>query len=157
MQPRTSQKNLKKSLGFIVEGKTDAVFIESLIASSFKDRCDALIISMSGKAAIASSSKIVINHFLSRDITDIFILFDTDEEVVDEQIKYIEEPIKKMGFEKYVTLIPIQPSIEAWLAASGIDESNGISKSDYKHLNFNKMKSNLDFANFFEAIEAKIK
>jgi len=173
---KNKERNIR--FGFIVEGQTDAIFIEQLVHDYFQNKFIAEVIIMSGKASLASSSKIVISSFMQIGIEHVFILFDTDNQNIENQKKYIISPIEKSEFIDNVTIIPVEPMLETWILSSCIKDLEAIKKMDLKsqknklkelgfnrkpiefnrvRLDFNSMlENNPDFKRFINEIEDKI-
>lgn len=174
---RNNSQN-KIQFGFIVEGQSEANFIHKLVSEYFKSSFIPEIIIMSGKASMASSSKIVIYSLMQIGVRHIFMLFDTDYQNVEAQRNYLINPIKNSEYLEYVSIIPVEPMLETWILSSFIENLDTLKKMDLKTqknkllelgfdskpLNFNKVKinfnklveNNLDFKMFINNIEDKI-
>lgn len=178
MRTNIGNRESKIILGFIVEGQTDALFIKQLASDYFQDRFVAEIVIMSGKASLASSSKIVISSFMQIGVEHVFILFDTDNQDIENQKNYLITPIQDSGLIDNVTIVPVDPMLETWILSSSIRDLNSIKKMDLKSqksklkelgfskapigfanlkLDFNSMAgNNPDFKRFIDQIEDKI-
>ncbi len=171
-------KEAKKMIGFIVEGQSDANFVQFMVEDYFNNSFQPKVISMSGKAPMVSSSKIIVASFIEIGVGHIFVMFDTDNFETDKQIEYLTKPLENFGVLDKVTVIPVSPFLETWILSSYVSDIEELRNMDIKsqseklrtygfkrkplifskqNIDFKKMiKNNVEFKKFVNQIEEKI-
>jgi len=171
------KRKVKKQIGFVVEGTTDANFINYLVKEYFKNRFAEIVITTSGKAAMTSSFRIITSSLLNEGVDHIFAIFDVDDLPIKKHLNYLNKQLEKQGIKENVSLIPINPFLEIWLLYAHLEKVDNISKMDkedqqekikslgYKkkpirfeksEIDFTKMLRNKEFKNFVDLIEETI-
>jgi len=168
----------KKSIGFIVEGNSDADFIKYLVEQYFKSVFDAVLIPVSGKASMISSARIIVSSLITSGVEHVFILFDTDNEYSERYTQYIMETLEKVEMSEKASIITIHPFLETWILSGYMEDASEIQSMDMKtqlqllksygfgkksfellgkRLDFEKIKkSNLNFSEFIKEIEDRL-
>ncbi len=170
-------KQSKKLIGFIVEGASNANFIEYLLKIYFKNRIKGVIIPTSGNAALTSSFRIITSSLLNKGVDHIFAIFEVDDLPLKQHVNYLNKQLEKQGVTENVSLIPVNPFLEIWLLYGHLEKVDHISKMNkadqqekiealgYKkkpiqfekrEIDFTKMLRNKEFKNFVNLIEETI-
>jgi hypothetical protein len=116
------KKIIKNVLGFIIEDEETKAILESFIKKQYPKNFEVTIISMSGKASIASSSKIVVTQFLQKGVNHTFIVFNSNHFEKDKEIKLISTPLEEMGLIDNVTFIPLTQKLGKYFQLKDFDK-----------------------------------
>ncbi|MDM8549973.1 hypothetical protein QUF72_07855 [Desulfobacterales bacterium HSG2] len=112
-------KNFK--LGFIVEGDTDKVIIETLARRLLPSDTQFHTVRTGSKSELFHSAHITVFKFLDKAYNHVIALFDTDstdQDSIGERVLNCEEQFRRYDLLKQVTVCPVIPEIEVWLLAN---------------------------------------
>jgi hypothetical protein len=138
----------KPALGFVVETESDMNFMNYLMNKYFKDSIRTFTSRTGSKSSLMASSIVSVVNFRRHDYDHVIIPFNVDDEDKDDLLGMLDRRMNEFGMRDFVTLLPIEPSMRAWMPESQSLEDLNIEVLRIENPSFNQLLTQIEeFAN----------